>query len=147
MKSRIALPICFAVIMLFPCAALAQTPCEKLADVTLKNATITSAISVAAGSYKPPVGPNQPTPTKDLPAFCRVAGVAKPTSDSDIHFEVWLPSGWNGKYEQVGNGGFAGTIPFSAMAASLLSGSPRQEPTMDTSPRRTRSGRSGTRKK
>ena len=123
MKSRIALSICFAVLALFPCAALAQTPCEKLADVTLTNATITSATSVAAGGYKPPVGPNQPAPTKDLPAFCRVAGIAKPTSDSDIRFEVWLPfSGWNGKYEQVGNGGFAGTIPFSAMGQALLHG-------------------------
>lgn len=122
-KTRIALPICFAVLILFPCAALAQTPCEKLADVTLTNASVTSATSVAAGSYKPPAGPGLPAPSAALPAFCRVAGVAKPTSDSDIRFEVWLPlAGWNGKYEQVGNGGFAGTIPFSAMAASLLEG-------------------------
>ena len=123
MKSRIALPIGIAVLALFPCAALAQTPCEKLADVTLTNATVTSATSVAAGSYKPPAGPGQPAPSADLPAFCRVAGIAKPTSDSEIHFEVWLPvSGWNNKYEQVGNGGFAGTIPFSAMAQALLEG-------------------------
>ncbi|MGO9589216.1 MAG: tannase/feruloyl esterase family alpha/beta hydrolase, partial [Candidatus Acidiferrales bacterium] len=123
MKSRIWLPICFAVLMLFPCAALAQTSCEKLADVTLTNATVTSATSVAAGSYKPPAGPGLPAPSSPLPAFCRVVGAAKPTSDSDIRFEVWLPvSGWNGKYEQVGNGGFAGTIPFSALAASLLQG-------------------------
>jgi len=94
-KSRIALPICFAVIMLFPCAALAQTPCEKLADITLTNATVTSATSVQAGSYKPPAGPGLPAPSAALPAFCRVAGVAKPTSDSDIRFEVWLPSDWN----------------------------------------------------
>jgi len=107
----------------FPLAALAQTPCEKLADVTLTNATVTSATSVAAGSYKPPAAPGLPALGKDLPAFCRVAGLAKPTSDSEIHFEVWLPlAGWNDKYEQVGNGGFAGTIPFGAMAAALLDG-------------------------
>lgn len=123
MKTRIALPICFAVLILFPCVALAQTPCEKLADVTLTNASVTSATSVGAGSYKPPAGPGLPAPSAALPAFCRVAGVAKPTSDSDIRFEVWLPlAGWNGKYEQVGNGGFAGTIPLSAMGASLLEG-------------------------
>jgi feruloyl esterase len=58
-----------------------------------------------------------------MPAFCRVAGVAKPTSDSEIKFEVWLPaSGWNSKFEQVGNGGFAGTIPLAAMAEPLLRG-------------------------
>ena len=30
--------------------------------------------------------------------FCRVIGVATPTADSHIGFEVWLPpaSGWNG---------------------------------------------------
>ncbi len=40
---------------------------------------------------------------KDLPAFCRVAATLKPTSDSDIKIEVWLPaSGWNGKFQAVG---------------------------------------------
>jgi feruloyl esterase len=52
-----------------------------------------------------------------------VAGVAKPTSKSEIGFEVWLPaSGWNGKFEQVGNGGFAGTIPVGFMIEPLLHG-------------------------
>jgi hypothetical protein len=49
-----------------------------------------------------------------------VQAVAAPTSNSDIRFEVWLPaSGWNGKFEQVGNGGFAGAIPLSSMALPL----------------------------
>jgi hypothetical protein len=120
---RMALSICLLVLMLFPCVALAQTSCEKLAGITLTNATVTSATSVAAGSYKPPAAPGLPAPNGDLPAFCRVAGVAKPTSDSEIRFEVWLPLfGWNGKYEQVGNGGFAGAIPLSGMAQPLLHG-------------------------
>jgi hypothetical protein len=103
--------------------AFAQKSCESLTGLALTNATITSATSVAAGAFKPPAGPGQPAPTEALPAFCRVAGVAKPTSDSEIKFELWLPaSGWNGKYEQVGNGGFAGTIPLSAMADPLIRG-------------------------
>jgi len=58
-----------------------------------------------------------------MPAFCRVDGIAKPTRDSEIKFEVWVPaSAWNGKFEQVGNGGFAGTIPLAAMAEPLLRG-------------------------
>jgi feruloyl esterase len=122
-KSRIALWVCFAALVLFPCAALAQTPCEKLADLTLTNARVTSATSLAAGSFKPPAGPGLPAPSTPLPAFCRVAGVATPTSDSEIRFEVWLPvSGWNNKYQQVGNGGFAGTIPFTAMAQAVIEG-------------------------
>ncbi len=108
---------------LAPAPAHAQQSCESLTTLALTDTTITSATSVAAGAFKPPAGPGQPAPTEALPAFCRVAGVAKPTSDSEIKFELWLPaSGWNGKYEQVGNGGFAGTIPLSAMADPLLRG-------------------------
>jgi feruloyl esterase len=110
-------------VALSPAAAFAQTSCESLANLALTDATISSATSVAAGSYKPPAGPGLPAPDKDLPAFCRVAGIAKPTSDSEIRFEMWMPaSGWNGKFEQVGNGGFAGTIPLAAMADPLLHG-------------------------
>ena len=43
-----------------------------------------------------------------LPAFCRVEATARPTSDSDIKFEVWIPpaEAWNGKFQGVGNGGY-----------------------------------------
>ena len=58
-----------------------------------------------------------------LPAFCRVAATLKPSSDSDIKVEVWLPaSGWNGKLQAVGNGGWAGTISYPAMAQALRRG-------------------------
>jgi hypothetical protein len=115
-----ALPIATA---LCPSPASAQRSCESLTSLTLTNATVASANSVAAGTFRPPAGPGQAAPSVDMPAFCRVAGVAKPTSDSEIKFEVWLPaSGWNGKFEQVGNGGFAGTIPLAAMAEPLLRG-------------------------
>jgi Tannase and feruloyl esterase len=108
---------------LAPPPAFAQKSCESLAMLTLANATITSATSVAAGAFKPAAGPGIPAPNEPLPAFCRVAGTARPTADSEIRFEVWLPaSGWNGKFEQVGNGGFAGTIPQSSMAEPLLQG-------------------------
>lgn len=125
MNLRIVPSICLASLIatFLPAAAHAQTSCESLAKLTLTNATITSASSVAAGAYQPPAAPGLPAPNKPLPAFCRVAGIAKPTSDSEIHFEVWLPaSNWNGKFEQIGNGGFAGTIPFGGMATPLLDG-------------------------
>jgi Tannase and feruloyl esterase len=121
---RTAFYVCLALLGSFlPATASAQTSCKGLANLTLTNATITSATSVAAGTYKPPTSPGLPAPTKTLPAFCRVAGIAKPTSESEIHFEVWLPaSDWNGKFEQVGNGGFAGLIPYAGMAEPLLHG-------------------------
>lgn len=103
--------------------ASAQRSCESLTTLALSKATVTSATSESAGAFKPPSGPGQPAPTYLLPAFCRIQGVAKPSDDSDINFEVWLPtSGWNGKFEQVGNGGFAGTVPESAMAEPLHRG-------------------------
>ena len=57
------------------------------------------------------------------PAVCRVTATLKPTADSDIKVEVWLPkSGWNGKLQAVGNGGWAGTIPYTALAAAVTGG-------------------------
>ena len=47
----------------------------------------------------------------NIPAHCRVQMVLKPTSDSLINMELWLPTqDWNGKFMGVGNGGFAGSI-------------------------------------
>jgi feruloyl esterase len=58
-----------------------------------------------------------------LPAFCRVAGAIKPTSDSDIKFELWLPEqNWNGKFMQTGNGVAAGSIVYSSLADPLARG-------------------------
>ena len=56
--------------------------------------------------------------------FCRVQGSIKPSSDSDIAFEVWLPpqAGWNSKYEGVGNGGFAGSLIYPSMDWALEGG-------------------------
>jgi len=96
--------------------------CEKLARLTLKDAKVTAASVVAAGAFTPPDGPPN-GPYKSLPEFCRVQGVATPSADSQIGFEVWLPvAGWNGKYFGIGNGGFAGSIQYGLMAAAMLNG-------------------------
>ena len=110
-------------LVLLPSRSAAQSSCENLVKLKLTGASITSATVVAAGSYKPPLYPGMPPFPYDLPAFCRVAGIATPTTDSKIGFEVWLPlSGWNGKFNQIGNGGFAGSIPIGSMAEPLLRG-------------------------
>ena len=58
-----------------------------------------------------------------LPEHCRVALVMRPSSDSHIETEVWLPaSNWNGKFQAVGNGGWAGSISYAAMATALQEG-------------------------
>ena len=50
----------------------------------------------------------------NLPPFCRAQVVSKPSADSDIRFEVWLPqpATWNGKFLSTGEGGFAGQLNY-----------------------------------
>ena len=103
----------------------AATPCESLAGMNLAKAKITSASAVAAGAFVPPAGGGRGGGGNfaNLPAFCRVAATLTPSADSDIKIELWLPqSGWNGKFEAVGNGGWAGTIPYPAIAAAMRNG-------------------------
>ncbi len=113
-------------LVVLPLSALAfgsvsAATCEGLAGLKLPDTTITAAQSVAPGAFAPPTG--SPAPYKELPAFCRVAGVIKPTNDSEIKFEVWMPSAnWNGKFHGVGNGGFAGSISYTGLAGALARG-------------------------
>ena len=104
----------FALAFIAGIPAVAAT-CESLAMLGRPNTTITAAETVTGGSFKPAIG----AAIEHLPAFCRVAGVIKPVSDSEILFEVWLPSSdWNGKFYGVGNGGFAGSITFPGLASA-----------------------------
>jgi feruloyl esterase len=65
----------------------------------------------------------QAQPGVMLSAYCRVAATLKPSPDSDIAIEVWLPAeNWNGKFQAVGNGGWAGVISYPAMATALQEG-------------------------
>lgn len=105
--------------MLCASAACGAQDCDKLSKLALANGTITRAEAEPAGSFAPPGG----KPITGLPAFCRVTGVIKPSSDSNIQFEVWMPlSGWTGKFEGVGNGGFAGSINYEQMAMAVANG-------------------------
>jgi feruloyl esterase len=103
--------------------AFAAGSCEPLGSASLPNATITAATTVAAGAFTPPNAGRGGEAFKALPSFCRVAATLKPSSDSAIKIEVWLPvSGWNGKFQAVGNGGWAGSISYPAMARALERG-------------------------
>ena len=102
--------------LLVSCVSMpvAAAPCDQLAALALKDATVTSATLVTGGEFQT---------FKNLPAFCRVAATLTPSSDSDIKVEVWLPaSGWNGKFQAVGNGGWAGVISYADMAGALRAG-------------------------
>src|SRR5262245_64176495 len=97
-----------AVFVILSASAQAQTvapdKCGQLAaSLKLPNTTVAAAVAVAAGKFTPPGG-GPAADLANLPAFCRVALTIKPSSDSDIKTEVWLPiAGWNGKFLAVGN--------------------------------------------
>jgi feruloyl esterase len=99
------------VVALLLAAGARAEDCGKLAAVKIPHGTVTGADEVPAeGALKA--------------AYCRIHATSRPTADSDIKFELWIPLGaaWNGKFEQVGNGGFAGAIPARAMAHALSLG-------------------------
>jgi feruloyl esterase len=104
--------------------ASAAGACGDLAKLSVADTTITSAEAVAAGAFTAPRARGGAAQSfANLPAFCRVAATVRPTSDSDIKIEVWLPaSAWNGKFQAVGQGGLAGSIPYPEMAAALIAG-------------------------
>jgi feruloyl esterase len=103
-------------IFLLPGVALAdQKHCEDLIDLKLQETTITLAETVAAGDFTAPDGQ-----TYTVPAFCRVRGAGRPSADSNINAEVWLPlDNWNGRYYQVGNGGSSGSDARPTLPARL----------------------------
>ncbi|MBC7434574.1 MAG: tannase/feruloyl esterase family alpha/beta hydrolase [Bdellovibrionales bacterium] len=54
--------------------------------------------------------------------FCRVQGVARPSQDSEIKFEVWLPQDWSGRFKLNGTGGYAGAVPYARLAQDVEDG-------------------------
>src|SRR5262249_30218232 len=74
---------------------------ESLASVVLPNTTIESAALEPAANGRP--------------AFCRVTAVlTHPPAGDRIRVWIGLPaSGWNGRFEGVGGGGFSGGNPNS----------------------------------
>jgi feruloyl esterase len=107
-------------------SAQTRESCERLRVLAMPNVQVTSADVVPAGPFTPPgAGAGAPigAPLDRLPAFCRVAATLTPTPDSVIGTEVWLPlSGWNQKLQSVGNGAWAGSVPYPALGAALTAG-------------------------
>jgi Tannase and feruloyl esterase len=120
--SRVTSFIVSAGVAMFVAAPVSAAPdCAALKNVKLADTSITSSETVTSGSFTPPG--ERSRPLENLPAFCAVRGVIKPTPTSAIRFEAWLPqSNWNGKLQVVGNGGLAGTISYPAMASALRDG-------------------------
>jgi feruloyl esterase len=123
MRGRL-LKLCAFGLSAFSAAATAATSCERLGNVPLDHAVVTGARLVPEGPGEAPPFPGSVAPM--LPAHCRVQLDLKPTPDSLIRMELWLPppGKWNGKFLAAGNGGFAGSIQGvrSGMPEALASG-------------------------
>lgn len=129
-----------ALVLFGAAATAAPAPCDSLTSIKLDNATITSATVIPEGpppargggagargggrgaggrgagaargnGSAAQAGQRAAAPPANIPEHCRVQLVLKPTPDSLINMELWLPTqNWNGKFMGVGNGGFAGSI-------------------------------------
>jgi feruloyl esterase len=91
-----------------PAAAHAETACADLVKTALPHAEVTKAVSEKVGDKQ----------------VCKISVTSRPTKDSDIRLELWIPEGaaWNGKFVQVGNGGFAGSIPRGSFNGPVKAG-------------------------
>jgi Tannase and feruloyl esterase len=127
MKRTTFLVSVLAILSLGPATQASAASCESVATLNLPNVQVTSAAEVAPGAFVPPGAPARGggpgAAFAGLPTFCRVAATLTPSNDSDIKIEVWLPtSGWNGKFQAVGNGAWQGSIGYPAMAEALRRG-------------------------
>jgi feruloyl esterase len=92
------------------------------------DTTVTAAESIVASAAAPWTTPTNlfaPTGVQVTTPLCRVAGSIKPTAQSNIQFEVWMPptrAGWNGKFFGTAAGGSTGVILYSALTNPLQRG-------------------------
>jgi feruloyl esterase len=99
------------------CGAAHAVDCTSLISVTSDSSTMTAADSITPPATIGGVAVTVP--------ICRVQGTARPTSDSEIKFEVWLPmtpSSWTGRMKVNGTGGYAGATPYARLAQDVGDG-------------------------
>ena len=103
-------------------AAAADGRDDAASCQALAGKTLSSGITISSADYN--AGGATYGRTKVGLPFCRLVGVAAPTADSHIGFEIWLPpaASWNGKYQQEGSGGSSGSIGQGSMLEPLEAG-------------------------
>jgi len=125
MSRMLKTSVCIAALL--PALAASSQPAKPAGGdaascAALAGKTIAPNTAVQSAEYLPDGGTVGSTEIGT--PFCRVIGVATPTADSHIGFEVWLPpaSQWNGKFRGEGSGGSAGAISPGPMREALAMG-------------------------
>ena len=127
-----------ALLAMFLCSGVsativAQVSCDSIGrGAVVGHSDILFSQKVPAGTFTAPDGKK----LERLPSFCRVVARATPSPESNIIIEVWMPeaAAWNGKMLGTGNGGFAGTIIYPALAGGIKRGYAVANTDMGTSP-------------
>ncbi|MGL6018797.1 MAG: tannase/feruloyl esterase family alpha/beta hydrolase [Gibbsiella quercinecans] len=111
--------------------------CAALSQKALSGLEVVSAEVVKKGEFTVPAGPGPMALLQTLtginaggqttlapnPAFCRVKAIQRPSADSEIRLEVWLPmDNWNGKFMGTGNFSWGGYFMYPVMLSGLEKG-------------------------
>lgn len=102
----------------------AQNGCEALKNLKVDHGKVVSARWVKSGLIQLQLGMPPKAQSFEVKQHCEIAVKLRPTSDSVISFTLWLPSPeeWNGKYLQLGSGGWGGVIQTSELIGPLAQG-------------------------
>jgi len=104
---------------------------QRIKALNLSGVTITEIQNIQAGNFTLPDGKL----ITNLPAFIKVSFISKPTSESNIKCEIWMPvNNWNGRFLGTGNGGGAGHVNYSFLTSGVMRGFATANTDMGTSP-------------
>jgi feruloyl esterase len=118
-----AIPLWFFVSAQVAVPVAAAGSCEGLTSLKLPGTTITSAKVEPVPDSVNVKAATGPSAARPLPDVCRVAATLRPSSDSEIKMELWMPaSNWNERYQAVGNGAFNGNINSGALTTAIARG-------------------------
>jgi feruloyl esterase len=96
-----------------------EQACQALAkEFELEGNAVDAAAYLPAG-FVPPGSSSALTQP-----FCRVQFTSRPSADSDIKSELWMPAreSWNGRFLAVGGSGSSGSIMYGDMSSGLAKG-------------------------
>jgi feruloyl esterase len=115
-------PLAFGVSTTAATPASAGTPaCQSVARPQVPGAAVQSVtgVDVPAGPLQIPGGP-----TIALPAHCEVTIVlTHPGAGDTVGVSVWLPAtGWNGRFQGTGGGGYSASLGPIGLAAAVAQG-------------------------